>query len=376
MEEDMFLKNTWYVACTPDEIEGKPLGRQICGEKIVFFRGPEGKVTAVEDFCPHRGAPLSLGFMREGHLVCGYHGLSIGGDGQCASMPGQLPGGVQAIRRFPAVRSFPVIERYGFVWVWTGDAELADPGKLHHLAWAEDPEWAYGGGLYHVHCDYRLMIDNLMDLTHETYVHATSIGQPEIEDALPDTQVDGDHVVTSRFMQNIKAPPFWAAALRGNGLADDVLCDRWQICRFTPPSHVLIDVGVAHAGHGGFDADAKHRAGSIVVDFITPETETSIWYFWGMARNFKPADTELTARIREGQAKIFSEDLAILEAQQRNLSANPERRILNLNIDAGGVRSRKVIDRLLEKEQRERASFQEARAAKGAISSASSTAPA
>ena len=71
------------------------------------------------------------------------------------------------------------------------------------------------------------------------------------------------------------APPFWRMALRGNHLADDVPVDRWQICRFTPPSHVMIEVGVAHAGNGGYHADPKFKASSIVVDFITPETETS-----------------------------------------------------------------------------------------------------
>jgi vanillate monooxygenase len=353
----MFLKNTWYVACTPDDIVGKPLGRKICGESIVFFRGPDGKVAAVEDFCPHRGAPLSLGFMRDGHLVCGYHGLTMGPEGKCVAMPGQR------IASVPVIRRFPVVERYGFVWVWTGDAELADPSKLHPLPWAEDPQWAYGGGLYHIQCDYRLMIDNLMDLTHETYVHASSIGQPEIEEAAPATRVEGNEVVTSRFMENIKAPPFWQAALRGNGLADDVPCDRWQICRFTPPSHVLIEVGVAHAGHGGYHADPQYKASSIVVDFITPETETSIWYFWGMARNFKPDDAALTATIQAGQGKIFSEDLEMLEAQQRNLLAQPDRRLLRLNIDAGGVHSRKIIDRLLEREAEERAALVAARTA-------------
>ncbi|MFM0223185.1 Rieske 2Fe-2S domain-containing protein [Paraburkholderia dipogonis] len=341
----MHLKNTWYVACTPDEIDGKPLGRTICGEKMVFFRGPEGKVAAVEDFCPHRGAALSLGFVRDGQLVCGYHGLVMGANGKCAAMTGQRVGGIPAIRRYPAV------ERYGFIWVWPGEEALADPSKIHHLEWAENSEWAYGGGLYHINCDYRLMIDNLMDLTHETYVHASSIGQPEIEEAPPATHIDGDTVITSRHMTNIMPPPFWATALRGNGLADDVPCDRWQICRFTPPSHVLIEVGVAHAGHGGYDAPKEHKAGSIVVDFITPETDTSIWYFWGMARNFAPHDHELTAKIREGQGKIFSEDLAVLEAQQRNLLLHPSRRIMSLNIDAGGVQSRKVIDRLLKQER-------------------------
>ena len=301
-------------------------------------------VAALEDFCPHRGAPLSLGSVVEGKLVCGYHGLEMGCDGKTIAMPGQR------VRGFPAIRAYPVIERYGFVWVWPGDPAQADEAKLHRLEWAESPEWAYGGGLYHIGCDYRLMIDNLMDLTHETYVHATSIGQPEIDETPTTTTTEGDAVITARHMENIMAPPFWRMALRGNHLADDVLVDRWQICRFTPPSHVLIEVGVAHAGNGGYHADAKFKASSIVVDFITPETETSIWYFWGMARNFNPNDKALTASIREGQGKIFSEDLEMLERQQKNLLAHPDRALLKLNIDSGGVQSRRVLDRILAAE--------------------------
>ena len=340
----MFPKNTWYVACTPDEINEKPLGRQICGEKIAFYRGAEGKVAAVEDFCPHRGAPLSLGFVQDGQLVCGYHGLTMGSDGNTLAMPGQR------VRGFPCIRSYAVEERYGFIWVWPGDAALADPSLIHHLEWADNPDWAYGGGLFHIQCDYRLMIDNLMDLTHETYVHASSIGQKEIDEVAPVTTVEGDQVVTSRHMENIMAPPFWRMALRGNGLADDVPVDRWQICRFTPPSHVLIEVGVAHAGTGGYHAPAEKKAASIVVDFITPETETSIWYFWGMARSFKTDDQALTDSIREGQGKIFSEDLDMLEQQQANLLAYPDRALLKLNIDAGGVQARRVLDRLIAQE--------------------------
>jgi vanillate O-demethylase monooxygenase subunit len=341
----MFPKNAWYVAATPDEVDGKPLGRKVCNESIVFYRGAEGAVHALEDFCPHRGAPLSLGRVCEGRLVCGYHGLEMGCDGRTIAMPGQR------VRGFPAIRSFPVVEKYGFVWVWPGDPAQADPAKVHHLAWAQDPGWAYGGGLYHIRCDYRLMIDNLMDLTHETYVHASSIGQKEIDEAAPTTRVEGEEVVTSRFMENIMAPPFWKMALRGNHLPDDQPVDRWQICRFSPPSHVMIEVGVALAGNGGYHADPSLKASSIVVDFITPETDTSIWYFWGMARNFNAGDTALTAQIREGQGKIFAEDLEMLERQQGNLLQWPERRLLMLNIDAGGVQSRRVLDRLIAAER-------------------------
>ena len=113
----------------------------------------------------------------------------------------------------------------------------------------------------------------------------------------------------------------------------------------------MIEVGVALAGKGGIDAPADQKVYSIVVDFLTPETETSMWYFWGMARNFNVKDKALTAQIRDGQAKVFAEDTAVLEAQQRNLSLHPARKLLLLNIDAGGVQSRKLLDKMVAAEQ-------------------------
>ena len=113
----------------------------------------------------------------------------------------------------------------------------------------------------------------------------------------------------------------------------------------------MIDVGVALAGMGGFDAAAQAKASSVVVDFITPETETSHWYHWGMARQFKPQDAGLTAQIREGQGQIFGEDMQMLEMQQANLLRHPTRKLLMLKIDAGGVQSRRVIDQILSAEQ-------------------------
>jgi vanillate monooxygenase len=337
--------NTWYVAASSDELGDKPLGRRICNEPMVLYR-TGGSVAALEDFCPHRGAPLSLGFVREGELVCGYHGLAMGCDGRPANMPGQ------DVSRFQAVKRYPATERYGFVWVWPGDPDKARIEDLPDLYWAEDPEWAYGGGLYRVGCDYRLMIDNLMDLTHETYVHASSIGQKEIDEAPVETVLEGGEVVTRRFMEGIKAPPFWRMNLRLSGLDEDATVDRWQICRFPLPSHVMIEVGVALQGEGGHGAPREKKAASIVVDFMTPETETSHWYFWGMARNFAANDTKITDRIREGQGRIFSEDMAMLEQQQQNLSRHPDRRLMTLNIDAGGAHARRMIARAVQEEAR------------------------
>ena len=331
-----------------DELQAlgvRPLGRTICNERMVFFRGPEGKVAAVEDFCPHRGAPLSLGKVCDGKLVCGYHGLEMGCEGKTVHMPGQR------VRGFPAIKSYAVIERYGFVWVWPGDQSQVDATLMPSFEFFDNPEWAYGGGLYHVKADYRLMIDNLMDLTHETYVHANSIGQPEIDETPCKTTVEGDKVILQRHMEGIQAPPFWQMAMSANGLDPKAKVDRWQICRFTPPTHIMIDVGVALAGRGGFNASPEDKAYSVVVDFITPETETSHWYHWGMARQFKPNDAELTVKIREGQGKIFNEDMEMLQLQQANISLWPERKLLLLNIDSGGVQSRRIIDRMLAQEQ-------------------------
>lgn len=341
----MFPKNVWYVACRSDEVGDKPFARTICNEKIVFFRDAAGVPAALDDFCPHRGLPLSLGRVCDGQLTCGYHGLTVDCVGKTVSMPDQRVGG------FPRVRSFPVEERHGFIWIWVGEPAQADRAKIHKPLWADDPAWTYGGGIYHIKCDYRLMIDNLMDLTHETYVHSSSIGQREIDETPCITKVVGDQVVTSRFMTGIIAPPFLQFALRMNDLPDQEPVDRWQVCTFTPPSHVMIEVGVALAGNGGYDAPADVKASAVVVDYITPETDSSHWYFWGMARSFKPHDAELTAQIQTRQGGIFSEDKVILEQQQESLDRFPERKLLMLNIDSGGVQSRKILDRLIAAER-------------------------
>lgn len=334
----MFPVNAWYVACTPDELDDGLLSRTICSQRVCLYRGPDGAVTALEDFCPHRGAPLSLGFLEDGVLTCGYHGLRMGCDGKTISMPGQRTD------KFPAIKRFAVVERYGYVWLWPGDAQSADETKIPKPAWAGRDDWTVGGGMFHIKCDYRLLIDNLMDLTHETYVHSTSIGQKEIDEAPPTTTFKGQQVTTERKMHNLIAPPFWQAAMRSHHLDPQAVVDRWQVCRFVAPSNVLIDVGVALAGKGGIDAEVKDKVSGIVVDYITPETETSCWYFWGMARHFQTDDPALTDSIRANQHKIFTEDLEMLERQQLNLSEQPERRLLKLNIDAGGVHARRIID--------------------------------
>lgn len=337
-------ENCWYAVCTSTDLDQEPLGRTICKHAIVLYRNAQGDAVALEDFCPHRGLPLSMGSLSEGKLTCGYHGMVMNDDGSCHSMVGQ------DVSRFSGIRHYPLIERYGFIWLWPGDPRQASRQLMPQLDWAESEQWAYGGGYYHLHCDYRLLIDNLMDLTHETYVHASSIGQPEIEEAAPVVSRHANEIRVSRLMEGIKAPPFWADALIANGLPADELCDRWQICRFSPPGQVMIDVGVALSGHGGPEAPSDKGVNGIVVDLITPETETSCHYFWGMARNFRVKDSELTDTMRQAQGKIFAEDKDVLESQQLSLLRNPDRRLMSLDIDAGGLHARRLLDKMIKEE--------------------------
>jgi vanillate O-demethylase monooxygenase subunit len=275
--------------------------------------------------------------IKEGDSIrCRYHGLKIGPDGVAEEMPIKT----DPVNRGVCTETFVVAERHRFVWIWVGDRALANPALIPDLWPCSTQGWTFDGGYYPIKCDYRLVIDNLMDLTHETYVHVGSIGQPELMETPIETRVEGDKVFVTRWMAEVDAPPFWSMALRQTGKVD-----RWQICEFIAPSAVIIDVGVAPLGAGATLADHDQGVRGFVIDVMTPETETTTHYFWGMARNFDIGDPGFTARFKKGQGGVFAEDVEILEAQQRSINANPGLKLRAYNIDAGGVRVRRIIDR-------------------------------
>jgi phenylpropionate dioxygenase-like ring-hydroxylating dioxygenase large terminal subunit len=331
----MFIRNRWYVAAWDKEVGRKPLARTICGEPVVLYRRGDGRAAALADACPHRLLPLSLGTVEGDGIRCGYHGLLVGADGACLHMPGQS----EAPSRLAAV-TYPLVERHRFVWVWIGEASRADPALVPDLWFCEHPDWTFDGDLCHVKADYRLLVDNLMDLTHETYVHPSSIGQPEIAEAPIETRLEGDEVVVERWMLGIDAPPFWRTFLKRSGEVD-----RWQICHFSLPANVMIEVGVALAGTGAPQGDRSQGVEGVVVNCMTPESAESSWYFWGMARSFEIDDLGLNERMKASQAQVFAEDTVVLEAQQESIRRHPDARLVTLGIDAGGAHARRLIER-------------------------------
>lgn len=336
-----WIPNAWYVAGWDWEVSQAPLARVICGVPIMLYRKLDRSVVALRDACPHRMLPLSMG-LREGDSIrCKYHGLKLGSDGVAEEMPLKT----EAPNKRVCAEAFAVVERHRFVWVWMGEKSKADPGLIPDLWPCSTEGWTFDGGYYHVAADYRLMIDNLMDLTHETYVHAGSIGQPELMEAALETKVEGDRVFVFRWMPAIEAPPFWRAALKKEGRVD-----RWQICEFIPPSAVIIDVGVAPVEAGATLDRHDQGVRGFVIDVATPETETTMHYFWGMARSFDVDDAGFTERFKRQQGGVFLEDKEILEAQQRAIVANPGMRLNAYSIDQGGVRARQIIDRIIREQ--------------------------
>ena len=164
MAEASFPLNAWYAAAWGHEIGRALAARTVCSKDVVLFRKADGAVAALEDACWHRLLPLSLGRLEGDQVICGYHGLRFDGAGRCTHMPAQ-----KTINPSAGVRAFPVAEKHRLVWLWPGDPALADPAEIPDFHWNDGTDWAGEGGTYYsLQCDYRLVVDNLMDLTHET----------------------------------------------------------------------------------------------------------------------------------------------------------------------------------------------------------------
>ncbi|MDC6389243.1 aromatic ring-hydroxylating dioxygenase subunit alpha [Maribacter sp. PR1] len=248
------------------------------------------------------------------------------------------------------MRSYPAVQKYRFIWVWMGDPALADEAKIPDMHWNDDPEWAGDGKMIEVKCNYRLVVDNLMDLTHETFVHAGSIGDRNVAEAPFDVHYDEHTATVTRWMKGIDPPPFWKSQLNKK-IKYDGRVDRWQVIKFQAPCTVNIDVGVAIADTGAPEGDRSQGVNGYVLNTMTPSTNQTCYYFWAFARNYNLQDQSNTIELREGVAKIFQQDEDILEAQQQAINANPEREFYNLNIDAGAMWSRRITDKMVEKEQ-------------------------
>lgn len=336
----MFLRNCWYVAAWDFELSAAFLTRTILGASVVLFRDTGGTARALEDRCCHRGMPLSEGRLLDRTVQCGYHGLEFGFDGACVKVPGQstVPPGA-------AVTAYPVVERWRWVWIWMGDPAAADPDLIPDYHWNDDPDWTSYGDVFHVAGDYRLMNDNLLDLSHIQYLHAETLGAPGDKDADIAVARDADKVHVSRWVMDTPPSPFYAHAL---GTNENV--DRWQNIYFRAPSYIVIDAGSAIAGTGAREGDRSRAVETYSNHTLTPETATTTHYFWHHARNFRLDDKGFTAELRSMFASALMEDVVAIAAQQKGLDQSQDAPLIDINVDNAALQGRRLLEERIARE--------------------------
>jgi phenylpropionate dioxygenase-like ring-hydroxylating dioxygenase large terminal subunit len=348
----MFIRNEWYIAAWSDELGGDaPVARRICGDPVVLFRDAAGEAGALYDRCCHRGAPLRFGTVVERGLQCGYHGLIFDRGGRCVRVPGQ-----DLIAERTRVRSYPLVEKDGFLWIWMGDPAAADESRLIDYPYLGDRRrWPSRHTTYHIKANYMLMVDNLMDLTHLGYVHTSTIGgNPTIHvEAQMKTTRRPRGLRFIRWMRNSVPPPTYIKAVGFTGRID-----RWQEFEYVAPGSVMQWSGAVDAGGG--DHAYAHGVPTGALEFrlfhgLTPETGTACHYFWSVANGYRQDDPQATDQLFAEIGAAFQEDKRIVEAQQERLAETGELGLVDIATDSARLHMRRVVERLLAEERQQTA---------------------
>lgn len=318
----MFIRNTWYIAAEPQELGGRPLARTILDVPLVLFRTASGVPVALDDRCPHRFAPLSLGRVVGERIQCGYHGAQFDASGACALVPGQ-----SVLPPKARVRSYPLHEKHGYVWIWLGDPGGADDtSTIPAFLWRSDhPQWDGGYGHFEsLRANYNLINDNLFDITHAEYVHPESFGGEEMRlyrNSKPGSDfVDGQMtwiatdrgiVFRMRSLNMTAGGPFyrWMVASSLGREAYDGAIDLDMEVEWGAPSYTSFLLNARPAGEPpdrGVQVCNMHA--------VTPESAASSHYFYRSVKNY--GDAALGKVFVDGVRAIFEQDKPVLEAQQ------------------------------------------------------------
>lgn len=342
-----FLRNTWYCMAWSNEIEReKVIGRKILGEPVAVFRRADGSLAAVADRCPHRFAPISMGRVVNGdRLQCIYHGLELDGTGACTKNP-HPPANIPSRAR---VKSYPVAEKHKAIWIWMG-AGAADPAKIPDFSVLDDasPLHAMKLDKIMIKANYELIVDNLLDLSHTSFVHEGILGNVDIVDSEIAVELEGDDVVVSRQARNAEIPGMSALQWPGH----PARIDKLTRIRWMAPSTLNLMVGVSEIG-----TPCETGVGYHAIHILTPETDTTTHYFFtgvrfGSRTDDVAVNREISAKVEVTRRFAFEEqDAPIIEAQQRNIDdAGVPLQPLTLSIDAGPSRYKLVLTRMIEAE--------------------------
>jgi phenylpropionate dioxygenase-like ring-hydroxylating dioxygenase large terminal subunit len=340
-----FLKNSWYVAAWADEVIQSPTSIRVLGDKICIFRNSQNKAIAFEDFCPHRRLPLSMGRLHGDLLECGYHGLTFDCSGRCVSAPTND----NVIPDNASVKTYPLEERYGLIWIWMGDSDKADTNQIFQIENFGDKGWGYNRGkAIDVECNYQYINDNLLDPSHVAWVHHSSFGEQNTRDTPLKTNILNQGVAVTRWMLDCEVAPFYQKVIPFKGA-----CDRLQHYEVRYPSLALIKAIFTPAGRGGEDFIVD--GDTFIMDsynFMTPVDERNTRYYWFQLRNIEPDNEAISTIMSEGVKSAFEEDRNILNALQKGMDEKPEG-FISLRSDTGGFQFRRRLQQLIDKENQQ-----------------------
>ncbi|MFL6799597.1 MAG: Rieske 2Fe-2S domain-containing protein [Xanthobacteraceae bacterium] len=343
-----YLRNAWYVAAWSDDLaEGQLLGRTILHEPVVLYRTANGNVAALDDRCPHRFAPLHMGKVVHGdRIMCPYHGLEFNAFGACVLNPH----GTKNIPPRARVRSYPVTEKHKAIWIWMGDAP-ADPEKIPDFSVLDNvPELhATKRDRITIKANYELIIDNLLDLSHTSFLHEGILGNADTVESGITVQQDVDDIVVSRHAGNVVAPGLFAIFMPQT----PARVDKFTRMRWMPPSNLRLVTGISMPG-----AVPESGTGYHAIHMLTPESGCTTHYFFTAVRfNVMTAEDNLNAQIQQkiSSTRRFAfeeQDAPVIEAQQKliDAAAKPLDPII-LAIDVGPMRYKQVLQKMIRAEQ-------------------------
>lgn len=344
MQANSFVTNAWYVIAAARELQpGVLRGEKIAGKPVVFWRTQDGRVVVFDDRCVHKRMPLSAGrFIEPDVLECAYHGLCFDRTGKCIKVPAHPDGAIPSRAK---LRPYPVIEQDGLVWMWTGDAKKGEGTRPPHSVEIASSEWeTYTVDPIRVPANYRLLIENLMDITHFYPLHEGNIGDyanSEIPIELTEPEVEGLKTVKQmRKVQNHKQPQFYV-----DWFGYPVV-DRWHTHHCLSPGLTRVELRVAPPGKLG---DSTAERGYILYHTHTPVDGKNLIWRWSLSTRLGQRSTsrpELTVNehIREMFPAVVDQDRWALDKQQQMAEyADDDYDEIFLRSDAALVKVRRIL---------------------------------
>jgi phenylpropionate dioxygenase-like ring-hydroxylating dioxygenase large terminal subunit len=338
-----YVKNTWYVAGWSQDLEpNKPADITILGEPVVIWRNSDNALTALEDRCVHRLAPLSLGRCEGQKLRCMYHGLLYDRTGAVTEIPGQ-----DLIPPHAKVRAYPVCEKHSWIWVWMGDTAACDEALIPPAVGYDNPNFILGHGQMDYAAEARLINDNLLDFSHLSYVHINSFGaNEEWARERPKITPLTNGVRVERWLMDTAGTARVSFTKPG---------ERYSRYDFLLPGVLLMTGGVFPKGTSARlngeapDLDLAEGAVTFTSQAVTPLTAKTARYFFSWGPHRKHGDAALRDTLMGIAHKAFAEDRTMIEAQQRVIDMTPEPRIMPTSAD----RAITLFNQLIAKRCRE-----------------------